>query len=94
VDWLGPAAADFDGFVTQARRSDPLEGAEAGGHVGYHVVTPGQRQGHATRMLAAGLVLGEPLGLDRVLLTAHPITSHRAGSSWPMAAYRTDRAMV
>lgn len=25
--------------------------AEAGGHVGYHVVTPWRRQGHATRML-------------------------------------------
>lgn len=43
--------------------------AEAGGHVGYHVVAPWQRQGHATRMLAAGLVQCHLLGLDRVLLT-------------------------
>ncbi|MYS20221.1 GNAT family N-acetyltransferase [Streptomyces sp. SID4948] len=45
--------------------------AEAGGHIGYHVVAPWRRQGHATKMLAAGLVecarLG--LGLSRVLLT-------------------------
>lgn len=43
--------------------------AEAGGHVGYHVVAPWRRQGHATRMLAAGLTHCRRLGLDRVLLT-------------------------
>jgi predicted acetyltransferase len=43
--------------------------AEAGGHIGYHVVAPWLRQGHATRMLAAGLVESRRLGLDRVLLT-------------------------
>jgi len=43
--------------------------AEAGGHVGYHVVAPWRRQGHATRMLAAGLRQCRELGLDRVLLT-------------------------
>ena len=43
--------------------------AEAGGHVGYHVVTPWRRQGHATRMLAAGLDECRRLGLQRVLLT-------------------------
>jgi predicted acetyltransferase len=43
--------------------------AEAGGHVGYHVVPPWRRQGHATRMLAAGLAECGRLGLDRVLLT-------------------------
>ena len=41
--------------------------AEAGGHVGYHVVAPWRRQGHATRMLAAGLTDCHRLGL--VLLT-------------------------
>jgi predicted acetyltransferase len=41
----------------------------AGGHVGYHVVAPWRRQGHATRMLAAGLVECRRLGLERVLLT-------------------------
>jgi predicted acetyltransferase len=43
--------------------------AQAGGHVGYHVVAPWRRQGHATRMLAEGLVQCRELGLDRVLLT-------------------------
>ena len=43
--------------------------AEAGGHIGYHVVAPWRRQGHATRMLAAGLGQCRELGLDRVLLT-------------------------
>jgi predicted acetyltransferase len=42
---------------------------EVGGHVGYHVVAPWQRQGHATRMLAGGLEQCRVLGLDRVLLT-------------------------
>jgi predicted acetyltransferase len=43
--------------------------AEAGGHVGYHVVAPWRRQGHATRMLAAGLTECRRLGLKQVLLT-------------------------
>lgn len=43
--------------------------AEVGGHAGYHIVAPWHRQGHATRMLAAGLVDCRRLGLDRVLLT-------------------------
>ena len=43
--------------------------AEAGGHVGYHIVSPWRRQGHATRMLAAGLTECRRLGLTQVLLT-------------------------
>lgn len=43
--------------------------AVAGGHIGYHVVPPWRRQGHATRMLAAGLAECRRLGLERVLLT-------------------------
>jgi predicted acetyltransferase len=43
--------------------------AEAGGHVGYHIVPAWRRQGHATRMLAAGLDECRRLGLRRVLLT-------------------------
>lgn len=45
---------------------------EEGGHVGYHVVAPWQRQGHATRMLAAGLEECRAIGLDRVLLCCAP----------------------
>ncbi len=40
--------------------------------MGYHVVTPWRRQGHATRMLAAGLTECRGLGLDEVLLTCDP----------------------
>ncbi|WP_258939758.1 GNAT family N-acetyltransferase [Actinomadura luteofluorescens] len=43
--------------------------AEVGGHIGYHVVFPWRRRGHATRMLAAGLAESRRLGLERVLLT-------------------------
>jgi RimJ/RimL family protein N-acetyltransferase len=43
--------------------------ATVGGHVGYRIATPWRRQGHATRLLAAGLVECGRLGLARVLLT-------------------------
>lgn len=43
-----------------------------GGHIGYHVVAPWRRQGHATRMLAAGLGKAADAGLTRVLLTVAP----------------------
>jgi predicted acetyltransferase len=46
--------------------------AEAGGHIGYHVVAPWRRQGHATRMLAAGLAECRRLGIGQVLLTCDP----------------------
>lgn len=42
---------------------------EAGGHVGYHVVPPHRRRGHATAMLAAALPVAEALGVDCLLLT-------------------------
>lgn len=45
---------------------------EIGGHVGYHVVAPWRRQGHATRMLAAGLEQCRELGIERVLVTCAP----------------------
>jgi len=54
-------------LVVRHRLTDEL--AEAGGHVGYHVVAPWRRQGHATRMLAAGLARCREVGLERVLLT-------------------------
>ena len=40
-----------------------------GGHVGYEIAPAWRRQGHATAMLAEGLVKCRELGLDRVLLT-------------------------
>ena len=45
---------------------------EQGGHIGYHVVAPWRRQGHATRMLAAGLAKCRELGLTEVLLCCGP----------------------
>src|SRR5256885_14516882 len=57
-------------FVIRHRLTPDL--AEAGGHVGYHVVSAWRRQGHATRMLAEGLEECRALGLDRVLLTCAP----------------------
>jgi predicted acetyltransferase len=97
TEWLGPAAADFDGFVAARRGvrtrwgvpstvfwyvSGPHylgtlvvrheltpELTEVGGHIGYHVVAPWRRQGHATRMLAAGLDECRRLGLSRALVT-------------------------
>lgn len=43
-----------------------------GGHIGYHVSPAWRRQGHATRMLAAGLAEARRLELTRVLLTFDP----------------------
>jgi predicted acetyltransferase len=43
--------------------------AESGGHIGYSVAPAWRRQGHATRMLTAGLGECRRLGLRRVLLT-------------------------
>jgi predicted acetyltransferase len=58
----------YIGTLVVRHRLTP-ELAEVGGHVGYHVVAPWRRQGHATRMLAAGLAECEKLGLGRVLVT-------------------------
>jgi predicted acetyltransferase len=46
--------------------------ARVGGHVGYHVVAPWRRQGHATRMLAQGITECGQIGLERILLTCAP----------------------
>lgn len=45
---------------------------EGGGHIGYHVVYPWQRQGHATEMLGQGLAEARRVGIPRALLTVHP----------------------
>lgn len=45
---------------------------EGGGHIGYHVVYPWQRLGHATHMLQHALAKCKGLGLKRVLLTVSP----------------------
>ncbi len=43
--------------------------ARTGGHIGYHVVPPQRRRGHARRMLANVLVYCAHFGLTRVLVT-------------------------
>lgn len=43
-----------------------------GGHVGFHVVYPWQRRGHATEMLRQALVKCTDLGIERALLTVAP----------------------
>jgi predicted acetyltransferase len=65
--WYVSGEHYLGGLVVRHRLTPDL--AEAGGHVGYHIVAPWQRQGHATRMLGAGLVECRRLGIDRVLLT-------------------------
>jgi predicted acetyltransferase len=52
-------------------RHELIEGG-GGGHIGYHVVYPWQRQGHATRMLHLALARCVTLGIERVLLTVAP----------------------
>jgi predicted acetyltransferase len=43
--------------------------AEVGGHIGYDVRRSRRREGHATAMLAAALVVARDLGIDRALVT-------------------------
>jgi predicted acetyltransferase len=43
--------------------------ARSGGHIGYSIAPQWRRQGHGTRMLAAGLAECRGIGLRRVLLT-------------------------
>src|SRR5262245_604193 len=70
VFWYVSAEHYLGTLVIRHELTDEL--AQAGGHVGYHVVAPWRRQGHATRMLGAGLVECRRLGLGRVLLTCEP----------------------
>ncbi|WP_198161409.1 GNAT family N-acetyltransferase [Kocuria turfanensis] len=45
---------------------------EGGEHIGYHVVHPWERQGHATQMLRSALEKCKALGIVRALLTVAP----------------------
>lgn len=49
-----------------------LAEGDRGGHIGYHVVYPWQRQGHATSMLREALHKCHGLGIGRALLTVAP----------------------
>jgi predicted acetyltransferase len=39
------------------------------GHIGFHVIPPARRRGHATAMLQAGLPVAAGLGIDCALIT-------------------------
>jgi predicted acetyltransferase len=62
------AGNDYLGTLVIRHELTP-ELLEVGGHIGYHVVAPWQRRGHATRMLAAGLDECRRMGIENVLLT-------------------------
>ena len=62
------AGREYLGTLIIRHRLTP-ELTQIGGHIGYHVVPPWRRRGHATRMLAAGLAQCRALGLGRVLVT-------------------------
>lgn len=40
-----------------------------GGHIGYDIVPPARRRGHATRMLSLALPVADGLGIDPALIT-------------------------
>jgi predicted acetyltransferase len=50
--------------------------ARSGGHIGYSIAPQWRRQGHGTRMLAAGLAECRRIGLSRVLLTCRFDNEH------------------
>lgn len=66
--WFTAGEQYIGSLVIRHRLTDD----EGGGHIGYHVVYPWQRQGHATRMLALALEKCRALGIGRVLLTVAP----------------------
>ncbi len=68
VFWFQSGAEHYLGTLVIRHELTPDLEVE-GGHIGYHVVAPWRRQGHATRMLADGLEHCRQLGLARVLLT-------------------------
>ena len=67
VFWYVAGEHYLGSLVVRHELTDELRAV--GGHVGYHVVAPWRRQGHATRMLAAGLDECRRVGIRRALLT-------------------------
>ncbi|MHB1501658.1 MAG: GNAT family N-acetyltransferase [Candidatus Dormibacteria bacterium] len=59
---------EFLGRVHIRHRLTPFL-LESGGHLGYHVVPPWRRMGHASAMLAAALPIARAIGMDRLLIT-------------------------
>jgi predicted acetyltransferase len=68
VYWYVSGEYYLASLVIRHRLTSELE--RAGGHIGYHVVAPWRRHGHATRMLGEALTIcRDQLELDRVLIT-------------------------
>ncbi len=59
---------EFLGRVHIRHRLTPFL-LESGGHLGYHVVPPWRRLGHATAMLGAALPIARAMAMDRLLIT-------------------------
>jgi predicted acetyltransferase len=68
VFWFASAEYYIGSLVIRHELTDD----EGGGHIGYHVVYPWQRQGHASRMLGQALEKCADLGIERALLTVDP----------------------
>ena len=66
--WFASAEYYIGSVVLRHRLTED----EGGGHIGYHVVYPWQRQGHATQMLRSALGKCATLGIARALLTVAP----------------------
>jgi predicted acetyltransferase len=60
--------SDYLGTVVIRHRLTPALTRE-GGHIGYHVVPPHRRRGHATQMLAQAKPVCQGLGLTDMLIT-------------------------
>ena len=66
--WWYISGTEYVGEIVVRHKLTPaLE--RIGGHIGYEIAPAWRRQGHATAMLAAGLVESRRLGLGKVLLT-------------------------
>ncbi len=66
--WFTSGEYDIGSLVIRHQ----LTNDKGGGHIGYHVVYPWQRQGHATQMLRDALVKCSALGIESALLTIAP----------------------
>ena len=68
--WYISDASYLGELVIRHELTPALE--QDGGHIGYSIAPAWRRQGHATRMLAAGLTECRRIGLDLVLITCDP----------------------
>jgi predicted acetyltransferase len=69
--WLWAEGDEFIGRIA-VRHELNARLMESGGNIGYDVRPSRRREGHATRMLAAGLAEARKLGIERALITCLP----------------------